>query len=421
MQRPSFSIGQQRSSYVRNSTVIVAAVILLCSSASYATFSIVAVDPTTGEVGSVGASCIAGAQIIERTVESVGAMNTQALWNSMNQARGDSMMRAGDLPDSIVSYLVHNDAQNDGFDQSDRQYGAVTLAGSGLSASHTGLSNGFWAGARTGQFYSIQGNILIDSTVVFDMEAAFLATAGPLEERLLAALEAAKVQGADIRCFGLGKSSISAFIKVVRPGDGLTPYLDLVVSNTASAVDPIDVLRDLFNAWRAQQIADPGLSTITASPAALPNLGTGISGITVTPLNSTGGTLTQGAEVSLAHTGDGTLGAVTDLGLGTFTAQLTAAALTGTDTIRATVVAGGQTVELSAYATVIYFLCGDVNEDGLQTSADIIGLVNHIFKGGPAPEPVAAAGDVNQSGSLTSADIIFLVGFIFKSGAAPCS
>jgi uncharacterized Ntn-hydrolase superfamily protein len=213
-----------------------------------ATFSIVAVDTLTGEVGSAGASCIAGAQIIERTVESIGAMNTQAFWNSVNQTRGDSMMRAGDPPDSIISYLVHNDAQNDGLNATDRQYGAATLAGPGASASHTGSNNSFWAGARTGPGYAIQGNILWDSTIVYGMETAFLATAGPLEERLMAALEAAKVPGADSRCFGNGKSSISAFIKVVRPGDGQNPYLDLVVSNTPSSIDPIDVLRDQFDA-----------------------------------------------------------------------------------------------------------------------------------------------------------------------------
>lgn len=405
---------------VAHALTVAFALLIFCSVA-HATFSIVAVDLVTGDVGSAGASCISGAQIIERVIESVGAMNTQAFWNGANQARGDSMMRAGDPPDSIVSYLVHNDAQNDGLDQNDRQYGAVTLAGPGASASHTGLNNSYWAGARTGPGYAIQGNILLDSTVVFDMESAFLATPGPLEEKLMAALEAAKVQGADSRCFGLGKSSISAFIKVVRPGDGPTSYLDIVVSNTAASVDPIDLVRDQYNAWRALQVADPDLSTIAASPNALPILRPGHSNIIVTPLNLNGSPLTNGADVSLAHTGLGALGTVADQGDGTFRAELTAAAVTGVDTIRATVVAGGQTVDLATPATVFYFLCGDVNEDGVQTSADIIALVNHIFKGGPAPEPVPAAGDTNRNGSLTSADIIYLVGYIFKSGAPPCT
>jgi len=65
-------------------------------------------------------------------------------------------------------------------------------------------------------------------------------------------------------------------------------------------------------------------------------------------------------------------------------------------------------------------LTGDVNVDGVLTSADIIYMVNHVFKGGPAPLPCSAAGDVNCDGSLTSADIIYLVNHVFKGGPPPC-
>jgi hypothetical protein len=110
-----------------------------------------------------------------------------------------------------------------------------------------------------------------------------------------------------------------------------------------------------------------------------------------------------------------------DQGDGTFQAQLESATATGTDTIRATVNAGGQAVQLATPATVVNFLCGDANEDGLHTSADIIWLVNYIFKGGPSPKPVPLAGDTNRNSLVTSADVIFLVGYVFKSGAPPCT
>ena len=64
---------------------------------------------------------------------------------------------------------------------------------------------------------------------------------------------------------------------------------------------------------------------------------------------------------------------------------------------------------------------GDVNVSGAITSADIIYMVNHVFKGGPAPLPVPEAGDVNCSGTLTSADIIFLVNHVFKGDVGPCA
>ena len=61
-----------------------------------------------------------------------------------------------------------------------------------------------------------------------------------------------------------------------------------------------------------------------------------------------------------------------------------------------------------------------MNLSGTITSADIIGLVNFVFKGGDPPLPCVAAGDVNCGGTVTSADIIALVNYVFKGGLAPC-
>lgn len=64
---------------------------------------------------------------------------------------------------------------------------------------------------------------------------------------------------------------------------------------------------------------------------------------------------------------------------------------------------------------------GDTNFDGVITSADIIHLVNYVFKGGTPPRPVPRSGDVDCSGAITSADIIGLVNYVFKGGTAPCT
>lgn len=65
-------------------------------------------------------------------------------------------------------------------------------------------------------------------------------------------------------------------------------------------------------------------------------------------------------------------------------------------------------------------LTGDVNVSGAITSADLISLVNYVFKSGALPMPCAGAGDVNCSQAVTSADVIFLVNHVFKAGPAPC-
>ena len=72
-----------------------------------------------------------------------------------------------------------------------------------------------------------------------------------------------------------------------------------------------------------------------------------------------------------------------------------------------------------SYFTGLSYAIGDVDESGAITSADIVYLVNAIFKGGPEPLPEWQSGDVNASGSLTSSDIIYLVNFVFKGGPPP--
>jgi len=73
----------------------------------------------------------------------------------------------------------------------------------------------------------------------------------------------------------------------------------------------------------------------------------------------------------------------------------------------------------TTYTTALT-LPGDTNADGVTSAADIIFMVNYVFKGG-LPPTVTDHGDANCDGLDTSADIIMLVNYIFKSGAAPCS
>lgn len=63
-------------------------------------------------------------------------------------------------------------------------------------------------------------------------------------------------------------------------------------------------------------------------------------------------------------------------------------------------------------------LHGDVNLDGQISVADIVYLVNYLFKGGLAPQ-LSIVADVNRDGSLTVADVIYLINYLFKGGPAP--
>jgi len=65
-----------------------------------------------------------------------------------------------------------------------------------------------------------------------------------------------------------------------------------------------------------------------------------------------------------------------------------------------------------------WLLPGDVNGSGTISTADIIFLVNFVFKGGPPPVSLPGA-DVNASCGITSADILYLVDYVFRGGSEP--
>jgi len=211
------------------------------------TFSIVAVDPVTGQVGSAGASCIAGSIIISDVHPGVGVIHTQSYWNAANQNYARNLMNMGLSPQQIIDSLVMHDAQGN---PSIRQYGIVDLIDSGRSAAFTGSNCFNYKNHITGPTYAIQGNILLGQQILDSMEARFLNTQGTLADKLMAALQGAKVPGADTRCLGYGTSSLSAFIRVARVQDTTgTFYLDLNVNSVTPGVEPIDSLQVLFNMW----------------------------------------------------------------------------------------------------------------------------------------------------------------------------
>jgi hypothetical protein len=64
------------------------------------------------------------------------------------------------------------------------------------------------------------------------------------------------------------------------------------------------------------------------------------------------------------------------------------------------------------------FLCGDANADGVIDIADVVRMLNYVYKSGPAPEPLEA-GDVNVDGAVDIGDIVYLLNYLFKGWPAP--
>ena len=234
--------------------LLIAGFLMIQNIFSQDTFSICAVDTITGEVGSAGASCIGapqlpgGCRILSYVKPGVGVIHTQAYYLAANQNYGIQLMNLGLPPQQIIDSLVANDAQNN---PSKRQYGVVDLfEGSARCAAYTGVNCDDYKNHIIGPNYTIQGNILLGQQILDSMEARFLNTEGELACKLMAALQGAKVIGADTRCLDDGVSSLSAFLRVAQPNDPANDlYLDLNVPSVLPGTDPIDVLQNLVDNW----------------------------------------------------------------------------------------------------------------------------------------------------------------------------
>jgi uncharacterized Ntn-hydrolase superfamily protein len=181
------------------------------------TFSIVARDPNTGELGvAVASRFFSVGSVVPWAKAGVGAVATQSFANTTFGWRGLELLEKGHSADDVVKILLEKDDN-----PLRRQMGVVSVNGN--SATYTGKDCIAWAGGVNGPDYAIQGNILAGEAVVKGMQKAFLETKGTLAERMYAALVAGDANGGDSR----GKQSAS--LLVVKEGAGYGGYTDRAI------------------------------------------------------------------------------------------------------------------------------------------------------------------------------------------------
>src|SRR6266508_1818154 len=179
--------------------------LLAVPSTAFATWSVVAVDRSTGRVVVASATCVNGDDDFLKGVQAVvvpgkGAAACQAAVDNthQNQMLVFQELQKGTDPKKIIELL----AKDPGYQS--RQFGIVDLQG--RRAGHSGLTNGYVFQDIQGQvpgtdiFYSIQGNILRPGQVVPNAVQAFLAATGAITDRVMAAMDAADGSGGDSRC-----------------------------------------------------------------------------------------------------------------------------------------------------------------------------------------------------------------------------
>jgi uncharacterized Ntn-hydrolase superfamily protein len=202
------------------------------------TFSIVAADPATGQLGvAVQSKFPAVGAIVPAARAGVGAVATQALANVAWRDEALAALAKGEHPRRVLKRLSAKDRQ-----AHDRQIALVDAKG--RAAAFTGENCFEHASHVIGDGFAAQGNILASRAVVEALESAYLAAMRarkPLAERLIAALEAAQAAGGDRR------GMQSAALLVVKPGGGYGGTGDAVVDlRVDDAKDPIGELRRLY-------------------------------------------------------------------------------------------------------------------------------------------------------------------------------
>ena len=210
---------------------------------THGTFSIIAYDPSNGDIGIAISSRVLAVGAETAWAETgVGGVVTQALANVTYGPKGLDLLRQGKSASAVLEALLADDEQRE-----QRQAAVVDVKG--RIAQHTGEECLNWAGGVTGEHYAAQGNILVDEQVVQAMGKAFEEARGQLADRLMAALEAGQAAGGDRR----GRQS--AHILVVREGGGYLSlsdrYIDLRVDDSSRPVKELRRILNIELSWQA--------------------------------------------------------------------------------------------------------------------------------------------------------------------------
>ncbi len=211
------------------------------------TYSIVARDPETGQLGvAVQSHWFSTGSVVTWAEAGIGVVATQAFGEPSYGPLGLALMRGGKTSEQALLALTTADEQS-----ARRQVAMIDRHGN--VASHTG--EGCLAGAShvTGETYSCQANMMHTETVPNAMAKAFESSSGELIDRLLAALDAAEAEGGDIR----GRQS--AAMLVVKGESSGNVYDDRVLElRIEDHPEPLIELRRLVGVKRSYDLMNEG-------------------------------------------------------------------------------------------------------------------------------------------------------------------
>ena len=226
-----------------------------------ATFSIIARDPATGEIGvGVQSKAFAAGNRAYTVKGGVGVIAHQSSANPMYGQIGIALLERGLTPQQALDMMRRSDEGRES-----RQVSILDFQGRGATFTGTGASD--WKGGRCAKDYCVQGNILTGPEVVDALEKSFLSTAGqPLADRLMTALEAGQAAGGDAR------GQQSGAIVVARPLTNANSFNDRVIDiRVDDSKNPFREMRRILDLSRSGQLITEANTKATAGdlPGAL--------------------------------------------------------------------------------------------------------------------------------------------------------
>ena len=213
-----------------------------------ATYSIVARDPETGEMGvAVQSHWFSVGSIVSWGEAGVGVVATQSFVNPAFGPDGLALLKSGMTAEQVLDKLIVEDEGRDV-----RQLAIIDVNGN--VKSYTGKNCIPGAGNIVGENYSVQANLMLNDKVPDAMSKAFEESKGPLAERMMAALFAAEEVGGDIR----GKQS-AAILVVKGKSTGKVwedRLIDLRVEDDPYPLDKLDRLLKIHRAYGHMNAGD---------------------------------------------------------------------------------------------------------------------------------------------------------------------
>ena len=176
----------------------------------------------------------------------VGAIATQSFCNPNFGPDGLALLKQGKTVDEVLDQMIGEDEDRDV-----RQVAIVDAKGN--NAVYTGKKCIAEAGHLQGKGYSVQANMMLNATVWPAMSEAFENSSGPLEDRLIIALEAAEAAGGDIR----GKQSAAILVVNAKP-TGKKWVDEKVNISIDDHATPIEELKRILNIKKAYDFMNEG-------------------------------------------------------------------------------------------------------------------------------------------------------------------